>query len=332
MYNIKDVMLSDQAAITVPAPATGTTLPGLVARAGNPAGRRFLEFFTANLANRNTRLAYGRAVAAFLDWCEDRGIAELARIEPLHVAAYREHVLSQYSVPTVKQHLAAIRMLFDWLVTGHILAVNPASSVRGPRYSVSRGATPVLSSDQAGDLLQSIDIADVVGLRDRALLALMTYTFARVGAAVQMRVADYFSHKGRYWVRLHEKNGKITEVPCHHNLKAYLDEYIRDAGLSKDKAGPLFRSAAGRARRLSTHTMNRFDVYQMIQRRARTAGIDDSIGCHTFRATGITAYLTNGGKLEIAQRLAGHANAKTTGLYDRRSDAVAADEIERITF
>jgi site-specific recombinase XerD len=138
----------------------------------DPAGRRFLEFFTANLANRNTRLATRGAVGAFLTWCEERGVAELARIEPLHVAAYREHVLPQYSVPTVKQHLASIRMLFDWLVTGQILAVNPASSVRAPRYSVSRGATPVLSSDQTGDLLQSIDIADVVGLRDSQMAAL----------------------------------------------------------------------------------------------------------------------------------------------------------------
>lgn len=330
MYNIKGVMLKEPSAVTVAAPASSVRLPGLIIRAGNRAGRRFLEFFTANLANRNTRLAYGRAVGAFLDWCEQRGVADLARIEPLHVAAYREHVLAQYSIPTVKQHLAAIRMLFDWLVTGHILTTNPASSVRGPRYSVSRGATPVLSSDQASDLLQSIATSDIVGLRDRALLALMTYTFARVGAAVQMRVADYFSHKGRHWVRLHEKNGKITEVPCHHNLKAYLDQYIRDAGLMKEKSGPLFRSAAGRSRRLSTYAMDRFDVYQMIRRRAKAAGIDASIGCHTFRATGITAYLTNGGKLEVAQRLAGHANAKTTGLYDRRSDAVSADEVERI--
>ena len=305
-------------------------LPAVVARAGDRAAWRFLEFFTANIRNKNTRKAYFIAVALFSAWCEKRKLT-LEHVQPIHVAAYIEHLMLTRSKPTVKQHLAAIRMLFDWLVTGHILAVNPASSVRGPRYSVSRGVTPVLSSDQAGDLLQSIDIGDVVGLRDRALLALMTYTFARVGAAVQMRVADYFSHRGRYWVRLHEKNGKITEVPCHHNLKAYLDEYIRSARLIKEKSRPLFRSAAGRTRRLSTDAMDRFDVYQMIRRRARAAGIDASIGCHTFRATGITAYLTNGGKLEVAQRLAGHANAKTTGLYDRRSDAVSADEVERIT-
>ena len=323
-------MLSDPTAVPSPIPTTGELVPRLIACAGQCASRRFLEFFTANLANRNTRLAYARAVAAFLRWCEERGIDKLPDLEPIHVAGYREHLAAEYSVPTVKQHLAAIRMLFDWLVTGNALASNPASTVRGPRHSVSRGVTPVLSSDQTVALLDSIPTTDAIGLRDRTLIALMTYTFARVGAAVQMRVSDYFTHKGRRWVRLHEKNGKMTEVPCHHSLTRYLDEYIRAAGLGRDKSAPLFRSAVGRSGTLAEHAMNRFDVYQMIRRRARAAGIEDPISCHTFRATGITAYLTNGGNLEIAQRLAGHANAKTTGLYDRRSDVVSADEVERI--
>lgn len=141
----------------------------------------------------------------------------------------------------------------------------------------------------------------------------MTYTFARVGTAVQMRVADYFSHKGRYWVRLHEKNAKITEVLCHHNLKAYLDQYIRGAGLSRDKSEPLFRSAVGRTRRLSAHSMNRFDVYQMIRRRAKAAGIDGSIGCHTFRATGITAYLANGENWKLHNAWQGMQTRKQLG-------------------
>jgi site-specific recombinase XerD len=312
-------------------PPPEIAMPALIERAGRPTLVRFAEFFTAHISNFNTRQAYARALRHFLVWCAQHGISQMTAIQALHVAAYREVLRREgYSVPTVKQHLAAIRELFDWLVTGHILPVNPASSVRGPRYSVLRGATPVLSANQASELLQSIDTADLVGLRDRALLALMIYTFARVSAAVQMRVADYFAQKGRYWVRLHEKNGKVTEVPCHHNLKAYLDQYIRGAGLGKDKSGPLFRSAAGRTRRLSMHAMNRFDVYQMIRRRAKAAGIEEHIGCHTFRATGITAYLSNGGKLEIAQRLAGHANPKTTGLYDRRSDTLSAEEVERI--
>lgn len=323
-------MLSDQALVPAVLPTVAELLPPLIARAGGHVARRFLEFFTANLANCNTRLAYGRAATAFFGWCEDRGIRDVSGIQPVHVAGYREHMGAHYSVPTVKQHLAAVRMLFDWLVTGSTLASNPASAVRGPRHSVSRGATPVLSSHETAALLDSIKTTCAIGLRDRALIALMTYTFARVGAAVQMRTADYFSHQGRRWVRLHEKNGRLTEVPCHHTLTQYLDEYIGTTGLGRDKSGPLFRSAAGRSGTLADHAMNRFDVYQMIRRRARAARIEYPISCHTFRATGITAYLRNGGKLEVAQRLAGHANAKTTGLYDRRSDLVSADEVERI--
>jgi integrase/recombinase XerD len=305
-------------------------VPALIERAETRTLRRFLEFFTAQISNRNTRAAYGHAVAGFLAWCDERGIRELAAIQPLHVAAYREHLLQSSSAPTVKQKLAAIRMLFDWLVLGQIFPLNPASSVRGPRHSVSKGRTPVLSAEEARHLLESIDTAHVVGLRDRALIALMIYTFARVGAVVRLRVGDYFPQKKRWWVRLAEKNGKVNEMPCHHNLETYLDEYLEVAGIAADKVSPLFRSTAGKTRTLTSKPMHRIDVYQMIRRRAKQAGIETAIGCHTFRATGITTYLTNGGKLEIAQRMAGHSNAKTTGLYDRRNDEVSLDEVERI--
>jgi hypothetical protein len=195
MYNIKDVMLSDQAPVPAVLPTVAELVPPLIARAGGHVARRFVEFFTANLANRNTRVAYGRAATAFFGWCEDRGIRDVSDIQPVHVAAYREHLGAHYSVPTVKQHPAAVRMLFDWLVTGSTLGSNPASAVRGPRHSVSRGATPVLSPHETAALLDSIQTTGAIGLRDRALIALMTYTFARVGSAVQMRTGDYSGTK-----------------------------------------------------------------------------------------------------------------------------------------
>ena len=305
-------------------------LPALIAEAGEHAAWRFVEFFTVNIRNTHTRAAYSRASGSFLQWCQTRGIIELGKIQPVHVAAYIEQLQKERSVPTVKQHLACIRMLFDWLVTGQVIASNPAHSVRGPRYSVSRGSTPVLSSEEARDLLKSMDISSVVGLRDRAILAVMAYSFARVSAAVGLKVEDYYPQKKRWWLRLHEKNGKVTEMPCHHNLEAYLDAYIETASIADDRKGPLFRSALGKTKRLSDRPISRNDVWQMVQRRASDAGIETAIGCHTFRATGITDYLTNGGRIEIAQRMAGHANAKTTGLYDRRNDDLTLDEIERI--
>jgi site-specific recombinase XerD len=305
-------------------------LPALIAGAGDRAALRFLEYFTVNIRNKNTQAAYARAAADFLNWCDGQGISELGRVQPVHVAAYIELLQEKRSAPTVKQHLACIRMLFDWLVIGQIMPTNPAHSVRGPRHSVTKGVTPVLSSEETTALLTGMNVSTVVGLRDRALIAVMTYTFARVGAVVALTVEDYFSQKKRWWLRLHEKNGKLNEMPCHHKLEEYLDAYIRVAGLSDDRKGPLFRAAIGKTKKLGPGAMSRTDVWYMVRRRAANAGIETAIGCHTFRATGITDYLTNGGRIEVAQRMAGHSNAKTTGLYDRRNDDISVGEVERI--
>jgi integrase/recombinase XerD len=302
-------------------------LPAIVRSEGQRASERFIEFFTANIRNPNTRLAYGRAVAQFLNWCEERG-AGLRDIKPVIVAAYIEQ--HPGAVPTVKQHLAAINMLFDWLVIGQVLPMNPAASVRAPRYSIKKGKTPVLSGSEARKLLDSIDTSHVVGLRDRALIALMVYSFARVSAVVQMRVRDYYANGKRYWIQLHEKGGKFHEVPVHHSAEEYLDAYLTAAGIAGEKNGPLFRTAVGRTRQLTKSPMSRFDAYRMIRRRAEEAGIKAAIGCHTFRATGITAYLENGGTIEHAQQIAAHESPRTTKLYDRTSDTITLDEIERI--
>ncbi|SRR5579885_564636 len=304
-------------------------LPTIISREGRRAGTRFLEFFTANIRNKNTRLAYAKAVAQFLAWCEGRG-ASLHQIEPVMVAAYIERLTQERAPQTVKQHLAAIRMLFDWLVTGQVMPFNPAASVRGPRYSIKKGKTPVLSAEETRKLLDSIDTSHVVGLRDRALVGAMVYSFARVSAVVNMKVRDYYPQGKRYWIRLHEKGGKFHEVPAHHTAEQYLDEYIEAAGISEEKNRPLFRTTRGRSRELTARAMSRFDAFKMIRRRAEDAGISSEIACHTFRATGITEYLRNGGTIEHAQAIAAHESPRTTKLYDRTSDTISLDEIERI--
>jgi integrase/recombinase XerD len=230
--------MSASLSISFPPTAANTSLlPALIARDGERTSRRFLEFFTANIRNPNTRLAYARAVAQFLAWCEERG-ATLRDIEPVIVAAYiKQHTGAPQ---TVKQHLAAIKMLFDWLVIGQIIPTNPAASVRGPRYSTKKGKTPVLTGADARKLVDSIDINHVVGLRDRALIALMVYSFARVGAVVNMRVRDYYANGKRYWIKLHEKGGKFHEVPVHHTAESYLDEYIKAAGTAEEKISHSF--------------------------------------------------------------------------------------------
>jgi len=222
-------------------------------------------------------------------------------------------------------------MLFDWLVVGQVLATNPAHSVRGPKHVVRRGKTPVLTAEEARQLLDSIDTTTLVGLRDRALIAVMTFAFARIGAVVAMRVEDYYPEGKRWWVRLHEKGGKRHEMPAHHKLESYIDEYLLAAGIRDEAKGPLFRSAVRRTGVLTMTPMHRVDAYRMIRRRASEAGFKQKLGCHVFRATGITAYLEAGGTLENAQAMAAHESPRTTKLYDRTSDAITLDEVDRIT-
>ena len=310
---------------TLPVPAA----PAVLSRAGKRATKRFLEFFTANIRNRNTRLAYHRALVDFFSWCDDRGF-DLLDIEPIVVAAYIEYLGTIYSAPTVKQHLAAIRMCFDWLVVGQVVPMNPASAVRGPSHVVKRGKTPVLTAEEARQLLDSIDVSTTTGLRDRALIGVMVYSFARVSAITGMRVEDYYQFGKRSWLRLHEKGGKFHEVPAHHNAEEYLDAYVRAAGIEDDAQGPLFRTAVGRTGALTANRMSRHDVLRMVKRRARAAGLSERVSCHTFRATGITAYLDNGGNIENAQAIAAHESPRTTKLYDRTGDEITLDEIERI--
>ena len=302
-------------------------LPAMIGRAGESAAWRFVEFFTANIRNRNTRAAYAQAVTQFLAWCEKHRVYALQDVKPVVVAAYIENHAG--AAPTVKQHLAAIRMLFDYLVTGQVIPVNPAHAVRGPKYVVKRGKTPVLTADQARTLLDSIKTDSIVGLRDRAIIGLMCYTFARVSAMVNMRVDDYYENGKRWWVRLHEKGGKRHEVPCHHNAEAYLDAYLDAAAIREEKKSPLFRSVNA-PRRITVNPMARTDVLRMVKRRAAAAGLPSSTCCHTFRATGITAYLENGGTIENAQAIAAHESPRTTKLYDRTSDEITLDEVERI--
>jgi integrase/recombinase XerD len=180
--------------------------------------------------------------------------------------------------PTVKQHLAAIRVLFDWLVVGHVLDVNPAHSVRGPKHVVKKGKTPVFTGEEARLLLDSIDTESLLGLRDCAPIGLMTCSFARVGAVLKMQVKDYFVQNRRGHVRLHEKGGKEHEVPCHHEFEEFLDQYISIAGIGRDSAGPLFRTSSGHSGKLNATPMYQQDAYRMIRRRAAHAGIETLIG------------------------------------------------------
>ena len=315
-------------ALTLPSGWAVEGLPAIVERAGPVAAERVVEFFTAHIRNANTRAAYAKAVTQFFTWCDQRGL-ELDEISPVAVAAYVEELQGVYRAPTIKQHLAAIRRLFDWLVVGQVVQWNPTAAVRGPTHVVKRGKTPILQPGEVRLLLDSIDTSAIGGLRDRALMGMMIYSFARVSAVVNMDVDDYYQQGKRWWLRLREKGGKHHALPVHHKAEAYLDAYLAGAGIAGERGSPLWRSLT-RTRELGERRMSRVDVFRMVKRRVKAAELGAAANCHTFRASGITAYLLNGGTLERAQAIAGHESPRTTQLYDRTADDITVEDIERI--
>ena len=321
----------DPAALTSSAPAADTYIvPALIANAGDQAGWRYIEFFAANINNDHTRRAYARACAGFFAWSEVRGLA-LTTIRPFDVAAWLKQLQEKLGRAAVKQQLAAVRMLFDWLVTGQIVPMNPAAAVRGPKHVVKTGTTPVLEADEWRRLIDSIPTDTVRDLRDRALIATLTYSFARITAAPTMKVEDLRPRGAGWTIRLHEKGGKDHAMPCHHALADALRAYIDAASIAEDRKGFLFRtSSRHNAKTLTDRPLTQANAWLMIRRGAIAAGITAPIGCHTFRATGITAYLANGGALEHAQEMAAHESPRTTKLYDRTRERLTQDEVERI--
>src|SRR5271169_233388 len=285
------------AALTSPIDAYAATLvPALIADAGDAAGWRYVEFFTANVRNPNTRRAYARACARGFAWCDGRGLT-LTTVRPHDVATYIETLGKTHSAPGVKQQLAAVRMMFDWLIIGQVAPSNPASAVRGPKHVVKTGKTPVLDGKEWRRLIDAIPTGTVRDLRDRALVATLTYGFARIGAALKMRVEDLQSKGSGWLIRLHEKGGKQHMMPCHHALAQALHIYIAAAGIGADKKGFLFRTSRGHVgTELSDQPMTQVDAWRMVRKRSLAAGIMAPIGNHSFRATGITAYLANGGR------------------------------------
>jgi integrase/recombinase XerC len=305
------------------------SLPAL-ARLSAEHRRRFSEFFTVPIRNVNTRRAYKRAAHDFFLFIDSLGVHRLEAIEPRHVACWVEELEGTCSAPTVKARLAGVRHLLDWLTTGHLIPFNPAHAVRGPKHSVKRGKTPYLEPAEARALLDAIAIDTLHGLRDRALIGLMVYTFARIGAALQMKVSDVYHERRRLWVRLHEKRGIEASLPAHHNLEAWLTEYMETAALAATPDAWLFQSIPRRSSELTGRPMAQADAFAMVRRRATAAGIKAKVGNHSFRATGVTAFLKNGGTLETAAAMANHASTRTTQLYDRRQDDITLDEVERI--
>lgn len=304
-----------------------TNAPALVIRQGPAARFAWEEFFHGEIRNANTRRNYLHAARRLIAWLDARGI-ELHQVAPAHVGRYiDEH---PGSAPTKKLHLAAIRGLFDKLVVRHVMLLNPALSVRGPRYQAVDGRTPGFASTEVRQLFQSIAGSDVVSLRDRAIIATLVYTAARVGAITQLRLEDLDRSTAAWSLRFSEKGGKSRIIPVRDDLRQMLTVYLQ--ALTAAPAGVmLFRSAKGRTGTLTSRGLSRSDACRMLKRRLRPAGLSLRLSPHSFRVTVITDLLEHRASLDDVQDLAGHADARTTRLYDRRQRQVTRNLVERIT-
>ncbi|WP_231933212.1 tyrosine-type recombinase/integrase [Botrimarina mediterranea] len=308
--------------------------PPLIAAAGAAAVFAWEEFLYAAVRNPHTRRSYERASRRFLTWA-DATRKPLHRITPADVGHYLDGLTG--SAASKKVYLAAIRHLFDRLVQRHAVALNPAASVRGDRHSVVEGRTPEITVAQARQLLASIDDRRLIGLRDRAAIAVLIYTAARVGAVARLRIDDFCEMGDQFCLSFSEKGGKVREIPVRHDLQRLLSGLIEarhsagNLGGPPGSGSPLFTSAIRRTGRLSDRPMSADDVSRMVRRRLKDAGLPRRLTAHSFRVATITDLLSQGVPLEDVQNLAGHADPRTTRLYDRRGRCVTRNIVERIS-
>ena len=315
--------------ILPPAGRSLVTVDPLDATLGSVAREAWDEFFCAVIRNRHTRATYLHAVRLFLTWVASRG-AGPGPITPGMVGAYFDQ--HKGSIPTKKVHLAGLRAFFDVLVNRHVITQNPAATVRGERYQAVEGKTPEISRDQARTLLASINTSRPVDLRDKAIIATLIYTAARAGAVAGLKLKDFAYDGTQYTLRFMEKGGKSRSIPIRHDLQILLLAYLASFdSQAEPKDAPFFRSVAGRTGELTNKSIRNIDVCRMVKRRLRAAGLPGHLSPHSFRVATVTDLLTQGVSLEDVQYLAGHADPRTTRLYDRRQKQVTRNTVERIS-
>jgi integrase/recombinase XerD len=329
MIENTELIVSPSASFNLIERRSPSSVPRIVSDASPAANFAWDEFFRASLRNPHTRIAYSRAVMRLLAWLDKLGVS-LAQVTPGMIGGYFDEL--EGSVPTKKLALAAIRKFFDAMVQRHVMILNPAASVRGERYAVVEGKTPAISPDQARAILAAIDIKTPTGLRDRAVIATLIYTAARAGAVASLRLKD-FTHDGtQYALRFAEKGGKAREIPVRHDLERYLQGYLAAAVADDEpKTAPLFRTLVRRTGAFTANAMSGTDIWRMVKRRLKSAGLPAQICPHSFRVATVTDLLSQGVPLSDVQYLAGHSDPRTTRLYDRRQQAVSRILVERIS-
>jgi len=290
-----------------------------------------------------TRIAYARAVRRLAEHLEAQSLT-FASATPRHIATYIETLEAKpghgqhgrrhpAGVRTRKQHLAAVRHFYHHLVQRHGAIINPAASVRSPRLAVERGETIAIAPESIRQMLAAIDTATFIGQRDHAIITTLSHTAARVGAIAKLFRGsvrlDTISLRPRgEAIILEEKNAKRRQLPLAGELRAVLMRWLLRLGLG-DLDGPLFPTLC--PNRPVSRPMTGQDILRMVRRRMRAAGVGHAgHSCHSFRAGTATALLESGLELSRVQDLLGHADPRTTRMYDARSREVQGETLDRI--
>ena len=302
-------------------------VPELVLGGGSSAKFAWEEFIYGEISNAHTRRAYEKAVFDLLKAADATGLS-LAQVSPKFIRSYFEKMVS--SVPTKKLRLSAVKRFFDIAVTRHAVPLNPALSVRGEKYRNVEGKTPEITPAQAAKLLKSCDENTLIGLRDKTIIAVLIYTAARVGAVSRLTFSDFLTTGTLYALKFKEKGGNNREIPVRHDLESLIKRYVKKTRISTISA-PLFPSAIGKSGTLSGSPMHTNDLRRMLKRRLKKAGLSNKFSPHSFRVCTLTDLLKQEVPREDVQYLAGHADARTTALYDRRSKEVTRNIVERIS-
>jgi site-specific recombinase XerD len=303
-------------------------LPAAIKAAGYASAFAYEEFLFGKIRNPHTRRAYTHAVKRFLAWIHKHALS-LPQVTPKDVSDYFETL--DMAIPSKKLHRAALNHFFDFQVQRHAAVLNPVSSVRNERYEVHEGKTPEITVKEAKQLFKAIEPLNLIGLRDRAILAVLAYSGSRIGAVARLKVKDLL-FEGEQWVlSFNDKGGKHRKVPVRQDLQIVLRDYMNAAGIvAADKNAPLFRSALGKKIQLTPTAMTDNDMQRMFKRRILKAGLPGTLTPHSFRVTTVTTLLEQGVSLEDVQNLANHADPRTTRLYDRRKRKITRNIVERI--
>ena len=287
----------------------------------------FLELLGARVRNPNTRSAYRVAWRTFLAFCSARQL-ELESVKAYHVGSWLDQHPGSRS--TQRQHLAAVRLLFDSLMMRGVVEYNPAARARPPRLVRESSQTPVFEEAEIVAFLDSIGLNSLKDIRDKAIFSVLFYSWCRVSALINLTVADYYERGGTRWLRFEEKRGKEHEVPVHSKAKEAVDLWLERSYLGSTPSAPLFPSFGKNRETIELRRLDRRSVLKLVEKRAKASGILKRVCCHSFRATGVTQYMNSGGTIEIAQRIAGHTSPSTTRIYDRSGDQLTLEEIERV--